>query len=105
MIENTCRILVAKFKARDHLEGQGVGWILILNCALNRIGGGGWIDIAGCCEDCNEHKDGFHVIWEFCVQAQELFALEDGLQYAVMTCWRGTVTVDITPHSNCAMLQ
>jgi len=41
MIENTCRNLVGKFKARDRLEGQGVGGILILKCALNRMGGGG----------------------------------------------------------------
>ena len=41
MLENTCRILVGKCKARDHLEGQDVGGILILKRALNRIEGGG----------------------------------------------------------------
>jgi hypothetical protein len=41
LLENTYRILAGKFKARDHLEGQGVGGILILKSALNRMGGGG----------------------------------------------------------------
>jgi hypothetical protein len=51
MLENTCRILVGKFKARDHLEDQDAGGILILKYGRTRA----WIDVVeSCCEDCNE---------------------------------------------------
>jgi len=41
MLENTCRILVGKFKARDHLEGQSVRWDFDIKVCLEQDGRAG----------------------------------------------------------------
>jgi hypothetical protein len=35
------------------------------------------------------------------VQAEEMFAFEGGLLHAVLSCWSGQVTADISAHSSC----